>query len=94
MSQEPYKTPDYNFELKGGFSNAKFKTYSDVPWFRRQWAFWLMYFTISPVALGILVFGDIYYVKKGTVVSFGLANRIVAVMFVVFILFSLFSPNS
>ena len=37
-----------------------------------------MCFTISPVAIGILLFGDIYYQKKGDVKSFGLLNRIVA----------------
>ena len=37
-----------------------------------------MCFTISPVAIGILLFGDIYYQKKGEVKSFGLLNRIVA----------------
>ena len=46
-----------------------------------------MYFTISPIAIGILLFGDVYYQKKGEVKSFGLANRIVAGVIAVFILF-------
>ena len=37
-----------------------------------------MFFTIQPIAIGILLFGDVYYQKKGVIKSFGLANRIVA----------------
>jgi hypothetical protein len=63
-----------------------YSSYDQVPFYRRQWFFWLMYFTISPVAIFILLFGDVYYVKKGEVTSFGLANRIVAGIIAVFIL--------
>jgi len=45
-----------------------------------------MYFTISPVAIGILLFGDVYYQKNGEVKSFGVANRIVAGILALFIL--------
>ena len=52
--------------------------YSQVPYYRKQWFFWSMYFTIIPVALGLLVFGDVYYRKAGVVKTFGVANKIVA----------------
>jgi len=71
-----------------------YNSYSVVPWYRRQWAFWLMYFTVSPIALGISLFGDIYYVKNGQVVSFGVANRIVAAIGSVLIIFSMAMPGS
>lgn len=75
MQKNPYETPKSNVEVE--FS-GKYQSYDEVPLYRRQWFFWLTYFTISPVALAILLFGDVYYVKKGAVVSFGIANRIVA----------------
>jgi len=59
-------------------SNQLYSSYDQVPYYRKQWFFWLMYFTISPVAIGILLFGDVYYEKNGEVKSFGLLNRIVA----------------
>jgi hypothetical protein len=67
-------------------ANQLFSSYDQVPYYRKQWFFWLMYFTIQPVAIGILLFGDVYYQKKGEVKSFGIANRIVAGIIAVFIL--------
>lgn len=69
-------------------SNPKplYSSYDQVPYYRKQWFFWLMYFTISPIAIGTLLFGDVYYQKNGEVKSFGLANRIVAGFIAVFIL--------
>jgi len=55
-----------------------YASYDQVPLYRRQWFFWLMYLTVTPVAVGILLFGDVYYQKKGDLKSFGRANRIVA----------------
>ncbi len=66
-----------------------YSSYDQVPFHRKQWFFWLMYFTISPIAIGILLFGDVYYQKKGAIKSFGLANRIVAGIIALFILFSI-----
>ena len=57
---------------------SKYASYEDVPVFRKQWFFWLVYCLFSPVAILILLFGDIYYVKNNEVESFGVANRIVA----------------
>ncbi|MGO8756438.1 MAG: hypothetical protein ACLQHK_14585 [Gallionellaceae bacterium] len=73
-------------------SNASrlYSSYDQVPYYRKQWFFWLMYFTISPIALGILLSGDVYYQKKGEVKPFGLTNRIVAGLIIaLFILFGI-----
>jgi len=67
-----------------------YTSYDQVPFYRKQWFFWLMYFTISPIAIGILLFGDVFYQKKGEVRSFGLANRVVAGIIAVYILVKLF----
>jgi len=67
-------------------SLQKYETYEQVPVYNKQWVFWLLY--IMPIlniaALGILLFSDVYYVKKGIVVSFGVANRIVAAILLFF----------
>ena len=52
--------------------------YGEVPFYYKQWFFWLMWFTITPAAIGILLFGDVYYKKKGNVKTFGWANKVVA----------------
>ncbi len=56
----------------------RYQNYEEVPVYRRQWVFWVLYFTIAPVAIILLVSGDVYYTKRGELKSFGLANRIVA----------------
>jgi len=58
-----------------------YATYDQVPAFRRQGVFWLSWILFAPIAVGILLTGDVYYQKKGEVRSFGMANRIVAMLF-------------
>ncbi|MBN1180888.1 MAG: hypothetical protein JXB49_01285 [Bacteroidales bacterium] len=60
--------------------------YNQVPFYRKQSFFWLMYFLFCPIALGILLSGDVYYKKKGEVKSFGTANKIIAVIIAIFIM--------
>ncbi len=55
-----------------------YATYDQVPSFRRQGFFWLTWILFAPIAIGILLTGDVYYRKKGEVRRFGMANRIVA----------------
>ena len=64
--------------------------YDQLPFYQKQGFFWLMYFTITPVALAILLFGDVYYERNGKVKSFGLANKIIAGVIAVVILFRIF----
>ena len=57
-----------------------YSNYAEVPYYRKQWFFWILYFVpvANMVAIGLLLFGDIYYQRKGEVRSFGVANRVVA----------------
>ena len=64
--------------------------YSQVPYYRKQWFFWLMYFTLSPIAIGLLIFGDIYYERQGELRSFGIANRVVAGLIAIGLLIKIF----
>ena len=59
-------------------SKMRYEHYVDVPWYRQQWIFWVLYFTLPIVALGILVFGDVYFERGGKLRSFGLVNRVFA----------------
>ena len=54
-----------------------------------RWFFWLMYITITPIAITILLLGDVYYKKRGKVKSFGIANRIVAGLIALVILWNI-----
>ena len=68
---------DFDVSLRVA-SKRGYTDIAEVPFYREQWFFWLMYFTFTPIALGLLVSGDIYYQKNEVVQSFGLANRVVA----------------
>ena len=57
---------------------TEYATYDQVPSFRRQGVFWLTWVLFSPIAIGILLTGDVYYRKKDEVYRFGMANRVVA----------------
>jgi len=57
-----------------------YATYDQVPTHRKQWFFWLTWFLLQPVAIAILITGDVYYRRKGEIRAFGPANRIVAML--------------
>jgi hypothetical protein len=59
-------------------NQTKYKTYSEVPYYRKQWFFWVTYLIIPVIPLVLLLIGDIYYEGKDGVKSFGIGNRIVA----------------
>lgn len=73
--------------------STPYKTYAEVPYYRQQWFFWIMYFipVLSIIAICLLLFGDIYYEKKGEVKSFGIANRVVAGIIAVLYVYGLAS---
>jgi len=66
--------------------NQKYKSYDEVPFYRKQLFFWVFYLLLSPIAIIILLFGDIYYQRESKIYSFGLFNRIIAILIAVNIL--------
>lgn len=64
--------------MTSAVEGSSYASYEEVPTHRRQWCFWLLWFLFAPAALVILLSGDVYYLRGGTIRSFGLANRIVA----------------
>jgi len=61
-------------------TTTPYTTYDQVPTHRKQWFFWLTWFLLAPLAIVILITGEVYYPKKGEVRAFGTANRIVAML--------------
>ena len=59
-------------------NQTKYETYDQVPYYRKQWFFWVTYLIIPVIPLILLFIGDIYYQGKDDVKSFGIANRVVA----------------
>ena len=53
--------------------------YNQVPYYSKHWFFWLMFFTLTPVAIGLVLFSEVYYQKNGQVLAFGKANKFMAV---------------
>jgi len=64
-------------------AKQRYSSYEEVPYYCKQWFFWLMFVVFQPVAIGILLFEDVYYKKKGQVKTFGIWERIVAGLFAV-----------
>lgn len=75
---QPEPTSAGQFTYTGSTGAGGFSDYQQVPFFRRQWFFWLTYIIFAPIALGILITGDVYYMKGSQIRSFGTANRVVA----------------
>jgi hypothetical protein len=73
--------------------DSDYGRYDEVPVYRRQWFFWLTYIVINPVALLILISGEVYYVKKGEVRAFSIANRAVALLLGIAFLARIFSHH-
>ena len=76
MSDNPYESPVS--DPADGVPRDKYANYEEVPMVNKQWFFWVMYFTLTPVALDILLLSNVYYRKNGRVVPFGVANKVVA----------------
>jgi hypothetical protein len=71
-------------------NQTKYATYSEVPYYRKQWFFWLTYLIIPIIPIILLMLGDVYYQGKDGVKSFGIANRIVAGIIAVVYIVKLF----
>jgi hypothetical protein len=55
-------------------------SYEDIPYYRKQWFFWIGFLLCAPAALILLLSGNIYYKKNNKAVPFGVANKVAAVL--------------
>jgi hypothetical protein len=63
---------------------SRYTTYADVPFYQRQWFFWVTCFLVPPIAVAVLIIGDVYYVRKDELRSFGRLNRALAGLIALF----------
>ena len=69
----------------------KYSNYAEVPFYQKQWFFWITYFTLNPIAVSILLFSDIYYERSKKIEKFGILNKIVVVIIVLPVYINLFN---
>lgn len=55
--------------------------YKQLPRPRQHRTFWLLFFLAPPVAIAVLLSGDVYYLRNGEIRSFSEANAFVALVF-------------
>jgi len=55
-----------------------YNSYEEVPTYRKQWIFWTSFLVFFPIALFVVLTGDVYYKgRNDSVKRFGVLNRIV-----------------
>ena len=65
-------------------SNAStYTSYENVPFYRKSWFIVLAAITIAPATLYSLFTGDIYYLKKGEMVTYSKVTKVVTIFFCV-----------
>jgi len=65
IHQSAASCPQCGASQQRNSSNLKYKSYKDVPLYRRNWFAILMAFTFVPVLLLILITGGVYYERNG-----------------------------
>jgi len=56
----------------------RYNNYEEVPIYRKQWFFWISFLVFFPIALFVVLTGDVYYKgRDDSVKRFGVLNRIV-----------------
>jgi len=63
--------------------NSKYNNYSEIPFYKKQLFFWVMFFIFFPIPVFILLADDIYYERNGKIESFGIFNKIIIVIIVI-----------
>ena len=56
---------------KPSIEKVMYAEYSQVPWFRKNWFAVVCLLIFMPALLFILITGDIYYEKKGQLLTYG-----------------------
>lgn len=57
-----------------------YSSYSQVPWFRKSWFIVVGFLVFAPATLYSLFSGDIYYEKKGQMVTYSKPVKIVTIV--------------
>jgi len=55
-----------------------YNKYDEIPTYRKQWFFWISLLLFFPIALVVVLTGDVYYKgSSDSIKGFGVVNRIV-----------------
>ena len=60
-----------------GKIKRKYAEYSQVPWYRRRWFNVISWLLFCPVSIILMWTGDIYYVKKGELKTYGVVYKLI-----------------
>lgn len=60
--------------------NATYSSYSQVPWFRKSWFIVVGFLVFAPITLYSLFSGNIYYEKKGQLVTYSKIVKIITII--------------
>ncbi len=61
-----------------GGDEGEYQDYDEIPAYRQHGIFWLIYVLFGPMALLILITGDVYYLRNDKIKRFGIINRVAA----------------
>ena len=61
-----------------GGDEGEYQDYDEIPAYRQHGIFWLIYVLFGPIALLILITGDVYYLRNDKIKRFGIINRVAA----------------
>lgn len=67
-------------ETKSHTKNIVYASYDQVPWFRKSWFIVVGFLVFAPATLYSLFSGDIYYEKKGQLVTYAKVVKIVTIV--------------
>ncbi len=68
---------------------AGYKSYSDIPNYRRHKGFWTIWLVLPILAIFILITGDVFYKRNGEISTFSEVNIILAMVMAAFWLVSI-----
>ncbi|MCK7592284.1 hypothetical protein [Pseudomarimonas salicorniae] len=71
----------------------EYRHYDAVPAWRQQWFFWICLFILPPLALLVLLTGDVYYRAGAEVRRFGALNRLIGILVLGTVIAQLLMPR-
>jgi len=67
-------------ESKVSGSSGKYTSYSQVPWYRKNWFAILCACILMPVLFFILITGNVYYESKGQLKTYGKVVKVILII--------------
>jgi hypothetical protein len=71
-------------------SKVAYTSYDQVPWYRKNWFTVLSILLFPPAILIQLVTGDVYYVQKGELKTYGMISKCIIVIWSIAVMYAVF----